>query len=265
MDLGLAERVVFVTGASGGIGRALARAFGAEGAQLVLHGHGQLAGLEEWTAAQPFADRALVVGADIADPAAVAAAFDAARARFGRVDVCLANAGVWPPDDVHVVDLGEERARRTVEVNLFGALWTARAFLRTLRATGPHPSGDGAALVFTGSTAAKFGERGHADYALAKAGLYGLARSLKNEIVALDPRGRVNIVEPGWTVTEMTRRTLADPELVARAVRTMPLKQLGRAEDVARAALWLASPVAARPLSGEVLTVAGGLDGRVRD
>lgn len=121
----------------------------------------------------------------------------------------------------------------------------------------------GAALVFTGSTAAKFGERGHADYATAKAALYGLMRSLKNEIVALDPFGRVNIVEPGWTITEMSRRAIDDPGVVAKVVRTMPLHQIARADDIARVAAWLASPLAARHVSGESVTVAGGMEGRV--
>jgi len=263
MDLGLEDRVVFITGASGGIGRALARVFGAEGARLVLHGHSRADTLAAWIDEQPFRARAIAVTADVTDSGAVEAAFETARAHFGRVDVCVANAGVWPVDDVHAVDLAETRARRTLEVNLLGALWTARGFLRCLRETGPRVDGDGAALLFTGSTAAKFGERGHSDYAMAKAGLYGLARSLKNEIVALDPYGRVNIVEPGWTVTEMTRDAVSDPEVVAKVVRTMPLHQLARAEDIARAAAWLASPIAARHISGETVTVAGGMEGRV--
>jgi 3-oxoacyl-[acyl-carrier protein] reductase len=268
MDLGLTGKVVFITGASGGIGRALTRVFAAEGASLVLHGHSNFEGLEEWLAAEvdnarlPVA-RVLAVRADVADPRSVERAFDAAVERFGRVDICLANAGIWPHDDVHLVDMDDERARRTLETNLFGALWTARAFLRVLRATGPRADGHGAALVFTGSTAAKFGERGHADYAMAKAGLYGLMRSLKNEIVALDPFGRVNIVEPGWTITEMSRRAIDDPSLVANVVRTMPLHQIARADDIARVAAWLASPLAARHVSGETVTVAGGMEGRV--
>ncbi|MEZ6016352.1 MAG: SDR family oxidoreductase [Planctomycetota bacterium] len=263
MDLGLADKVVFITGASGGIGRALARVFAAEGAALALHGHASFDALCAWLAEQPFAERALALQADVTDPGELERAFDATRARFGRVDVCVANAGIWPPDDVPLVALDDARARRTIEVNLLGALWTARAFLRALQATGPRADGHGAALLFTGSTAARFGERGHADYATAKAGLYGLAQSLKNELVALDPYGRVNIVEPGWTVTEMTRRAIDDPAVVAKVVRTMPLHQLARAEDIALAAAWLASPRAARHISGTALTVAGGMEGRV--
>ena len=114
----------------------------------------------------------------------------------------------------------------------------------------------------TGSTAGRFGERGHADYAAAKAGLLGLARSLKNEIVALDPYGRVNVVEPGWTVSDMTRANLHEPGVLEGVVRTMALRQLARPVDVARTVAFLLSP-AARHVSGEVVGVAGGMEGRV--
>lgn len=263
MDLQLADKVVFVTGASGGIGRALASAFAAEGARLVLQGHRNLQALEDWAAVQPWSERSLTVHADVTDPAALETAMDAARERFGRVDVCLANAGIWPPEDAPVWQLDADRARATIEVNLLGALWTARAFAKALAAYGPRPDGHGAALLFTGSTAGRFGERGHADYAASKAGLVGLMLSVKNELVVLDPYARVNVIEPGWTATDMTRREVRDPDLVGRVVRTMPVRQIARAADIARVAVVLASPYASRHVSGQVVTVAGGMEGRV--
>jgi 3-oxoacyl-[acyl-carrier protein] reductase len=263
MDSGLRDKVVVITGASGGIGRALAESFGAEGCRLVLSGHSQIDSLATWTEQQPFRDQALVVGADVADPAAVDALFAAAVERFGRVDVCLANAGMWAPEYTPLACMDPARLLRTVEVNLLGSAHTARSFLATLADTGPRDDGQGAALVFTGSTAGRFGEKGHADYALAKAGLTGLVMTLKNEIVAIDPYGRVNLIEPGWTVTHMVRPALAQPGTIQRVVATMPLRQLGRAADIARTALWLASPRLARHVSGQVITVAGGMEGRL--
>lgn len=262
MDLGLAGKVVWITGASGGIGRALAEVFAAEGAHLVLHGHGAFAALEQWVAAQPWRAQSLCVQADVRDPDALARCAARAQERFGRLDVCLANAGKWPSEPRALDELSPERLRDTLEVNLLGALFTARAFLGALRRTGPRPDGHGAALIFTGSTAGRFGERGHADYAVAKAALHGAVKTLKNEIVLLDPYGRVNAVEPGWTVTHMARPALAQPGHVERAVRTMPLRQLARARDVARTAAWLASPLAAAHVSGEIIAVAGGMEGR---
>src|SRR5687767_11789391 len=95
MDLGLADQVVLVTGASGGIGRALAQTFVDEGARVVLAGHARLAELREHVAEQGWGERALAVAADVRQPAALAAAFEQAVARFGRVDACIANAGAW--------------------------------------------------------------------------------------------------------------------------------------------------------------------------
>jgi len=263
MDSGLRDKVVVITGASGGIGRALAESFGAEGCRLVLAGHTQLDSLAAWTEQQPFRDEACLVGADVADPDAVDALFAAGVERFGRVDVCIANAGIWPRDDTPLGSMDPARLRRTVEVNLLGAAHTARSFLATLTDTGPRDDGHGAALVFTGSTAGRFGEKGHADYALAKAGLTGLVMTLKNEIVSIDPFGRVNLIEPGWTVTHMARPALEQPGTIRRVVATMSLRQLGRAKDIARTALWLASPRLARHVSGQVITVAGGMEGRL--
>ncbi len=263
MDLGLADKVVWITGASGVIGRALAEAFAAEGALLALHGSRRIDELARWIARQSWAERALLVPADVRVEAELQAATRRILERFGRIDVGLVNAGAWPPEERLLDAIPAERLRETIEVNLFGALHTARAFLGALRKSGPRPDGDGSVLVFTGSTAGRFGERGHADYAAAKSALVGLVQTLKNEIVRLDPYGRVNLVQPGWTIGHLPRPALADDEAVRRVTRTMALRQLARATDVARTVVWLSSPAASRHTSGEVVTVAGGMEGRL--
>lgn len=263
MESGLGGKVAFITGASGGIGRALAVAFAGEGCSLLLHGHRGIDELRAWAAGQPWADRAHCVAADLRDPVALQAAAAEGAERFGRLDLCVANAGKWPPADEPLQRMDPARFLDTLQVNLAGAAFTARAFLRTLEERGPREDGDGASITFIGSTAGRFGERFHADYSASKAGMYGLVRSLKNEVVALDPFARVNMVEPGWTVTRMARPALQDDDTVRRVVQTMPMQQLGRADDIARAVLWLSSPRLARHVSGEVLTVAGGMEGRV--
>jgi len=263
MDLGLADKVVWITGASGGIGRALAEVLAGEGAHLALQGNSSFEALEAWVAGQAWHARALTLRADVREAEASERCAARILERFGRIDGCLANAGKWPSEHRELDELAPERLRDTLEVNLFGALFTARAFLGALRRTGPRPDGHGAALVFTGSTAGRFGERGHLDYAVAKAGLLGAVSSLKNEIVNLDPYGRVNLVEPGWTVTHMARPALAQPGHVERSVRTMALRQLARAKDVARVCAWLLSPLAAAHVSGERVAVAGGMEGRL--
>lgn len=264
MDLQLTDKTVFITGASGGIGRALAEEFAHEGASLALTGHGKFAELQAWLAGQPWASRAVALKADTTQPGEMEAALAQAVARFGRVDVCVANAGKWPQEDRRLDEIDAGRLRQTIDVNLYGSIWTARAFMQALARCGPRPDGHGACLTFIGSTAGRFGERGHVDYALSKAALRGMVSTLKNEIVHIDPYARVNMVEPGWTVTHMAREALNQPGTIERVVRTMPLKQLARAKDIARAVVVLSSHVSARHVSGEVLTVAGGMEGRVQ-
>jgi 3-oxoacyl-[acyl-carrier protein] reductase len=262
MDSGLAGLSVWITGAAGGIGRELARAFAAEGAQLALSAHTRYDELRARAEREGWPPQTLVLRADTTSAADLEQACERTCERFGRLDLCIANAGAWPSEDKPLHELEPERLRRTIEVNLVGSCLTARAFLASLARHGPRPDGRGAALVLIGSTAARFGERDHADYAVAKAGLLGLLRSLKNEIARIDPRGRVNLIEPGWTATEVERPALADDALLRRVASTMALRQLGRARDVAHSALFLASPLLARHVSGEVLGVSGGMEGR---
>lgn len=266
MDFALADKTVLVTGASGGIGRALAQAFLGEGARVALHGNRQFDSMQEWLAGRPADERArsLCLRGDVTDPDDIDRMVDALGEAWGRLDICIANAGVWPTADVPLHAMDAARLRRTVDVNLMGSVWTARAFLRLLAATGPRDDGHGASLLFIGSTAARFGERHHADYAAAKAGLAGLMETLKNEIVDLDPFGRVNRIEPGWTVTHMVRPALDVPGTIQRVLATMPLRQLGRAADIAATALWLSSPALARHVTGQAIVVAGGMEGRLR-
>src|SRR6185503_256434 len=137
MDLELGGKVVFVTGAGGGIGRALAEAFAEEGAMLALHANKSAKSLEGWVREQKLGDRALCLSADTTKPAEIRAVMEVARARFGRVDVCVANAGVWTPEPKLLHQADEARIRATIETNLLGSLWTARAFMAALAASGP--------------------------------------------------------------------------------------------------------------------------------
>lgn len=253
MDTGLAGKGVLVTGASGGIGAACARAFAAEGARVVVHyrsGEDRARTLATELGGVP------VVQADLTVEADVERLFAEARSAVGAIDVCAAVAGVWPRDDVPVWRLSLERWNETLAQNLTSVFLTARGFLREVERTG-HGS-----LVLVGSTAGIFGEAGHADYAAAKSGvLGGLLLSLKNEVVRVAPRARVNGVAPGWTESPMTRG-LVDEEAVERVSRTMALRKVAQPEDVAAQVVVLASDVLSGHVTGQVVTVAGGMEGR---
>ena len=254
MDTGLDGRGVVVTGASGGIGAACARAFAAEGARVVVH---YPQGEERAHAVARELGGAAVVQADLTEEAEVDRLFAEARDALGSVDVCAAVAGVYPGEDVPVWELGLDRFSRTLALNLTATFLTARAFLREARTTGAG------ALVLVGSTAGRFGEAGHADYAAAKSAIQGgLLLSLKNEAARLGPRVRVNAVAPGWTTSPMTRGMLADED-VRRITRTMPLRKVAVPEDVAAQVVVLASERLSGHVTGEVVTIAGGMEGRV--
>jgi 3-oxoacyl-[acyl-carrier protein] reductase len=204
--------------------------------------------------------RCVALGADLAVEIEVERLFAETEARLGSPAVLVANAGYWPPDDVPLWEMTLEQWNATLAADLTSVFLCTRAFFRSVRKHGPADP----AVVLIGSTAGIFGEAGHADYAAAKAGLtYGLARSLKNEICQLAPHGRVNVVCPGWVFTPMTQNVAADAERVRRVLQTIPLRKVGRPHDVAQAVVYLASSRLAGHVTGQILTVAGGMEGRV--
>jgi 3-oxoacyl-[acyl-carrier protein] reductase len=254
VDSGLQGKRVLVTGASGGIGAACARAFAAEGARVLVHYH---RGYERAAALADELGGARLAQADLTDERDAERLFEATRSALGGVDVCVAVAGVWPSEDVAVWELPLARWEQTLRANLTATFLTARSFLREVERQG-HGN-----LVLVGSTAGLFGEAGHADYAAAKAAiLQGFLLSLKNEIVRIAPGGRVNAVAPGWTESPMTRG-FVDDEHVARISRTMALRKVARPEDVARQVVVLASDELSGHVTGQVVTIAGGMEGRV--
>jgi 3-oxoacyl-[acyl-carrier protein] reductase len=253
VDTGLAGKGVLVTGGAGGIGSACVRAFAAEGARIAIHYRASRERAEELARE---IGTAAVLQADLTEEAQVERLFAEARDELGQIDVCAAVAGMWPRDDEPVWRLPLARWEEVLRANLTATFLTARAFLQEVRRTG-HGS-----LVLVGSTAGRFGEAGHADYASAKAAIQvGLLLSLKNEIVRIAPGGRVNAVAPGWTYSPMTRGEL-DEQVVERLTRTMALRKVALAEDVARAVVVLASDELSGHVTGEVVTVAGGMEGR---
>ena len=262
METGLRNRVVLITGASGGIGAGIAKTFAAEGAKLALHyraGRGRISSLK-----REMRDvETLAIGADLSKETEVRRMFSGVLKRFGRIDTLVANAGAWETRDVPAHQISASQWRRTMDGVLNTTFFTVREFLRVV---GRQKTGN---LILIGSTAAIFGEAGHADYAAAKAAItYGLTRSLKNEIARLAPHtkeycgGRVNCVCPGWTVVPRLASKLANADTIRKVTSTMALPQLARPEDVANAVVFLSSDLLARHISGQILSIAGGMEGR---
>jgi 3-oxoacyl-[acyl-carrier protein] reductase len=256
VELDLAGKAVVVTGASGAIGGAIARAFAGEGARVVVH---YLTGKDR-------ADRLvaelgsghLALGADLTDEGQVATLFAEAARRMGPLDVLVANAGGWAGEYRDVCEMDAARWRATLEQDLTSVFLCCRAFLKIVRQQG-HGS-----IVIIGSHAGVFGEAGDSDYAAAKAALnYGLCTSLKTEIARLARTGRVNVVAPGWTVTPAVTHFVTNPSAVQSTLQLVATRRLSLPEDVAMSVLFLASDRAARQITGQVLVVNGGQDGRM--
>ncbi len=235
------DRVVVVTGASRGIGRAIAEAFAKEGAKVACVA-------TTLPNAQATADAVggRAYACDVSDAAQVSDTFDRIAEEMGTVAVLVNNAGITR--DTLLVRMKDEDWDRVLDVNLKGAFLCTRAVSKGMM------KARAGRIVNVSSIIGDTGNAGQANYAASKAGLLGLTKSVAKELGA---RGvTCNAVAPGFIETEMTHGLPA--EFKAHVEKTAPAGRLGRAEDVAAAVLFLASDAAAY-ITGQTLTVDGGL------
>lgn len=257
MNTDLENSTILITGASGGIGGATAREFAKEDASLVLHGHSRMEKLDKLS--EDLRTNSITVQADLTDPDETKSMFRRVKNEFGTPEGIVANAGVWPEAETPIKDMTLERWNETVTTDQTSVFLCSREYFQALE----DSNLDRGSLVIVGSTAAVFGEENHADYAAAKAAItYGLTRSLKNEMVRVAPKGRVNAVCPGWTRTEMAEPDINDPKKLSKTYRTRSLKSVAEPEEVARSIVFLSSHRLASHVTGEILTVSGGMEGR---
>jgi 3-oxoacyl-[acyl-carrier protein] reductase len=237
---------VLVTGASRGIGAAVARAFAAAGDRVAVH-YGTRRDAAEQVAVSLPGDGHLVVGADLADPEAVRAVVDHAAARLGGIDVLVNNAAVIAPHPIGETSYEEwQRAwSETIAVNLVGAANVTWCAVRHM--------GRGGRIVNVSSRGAFRGEPGQPAYGASKAGLIALGQSLAR---SLGPSGiSVTSVAPGFVETDMAAAELAGEGGERRRAES-PLGRVATPEEIAAAVLYLASPEA-ELASGTVLDVNG--------
>lgn len=251
---------VFVTGAAGGIGSAIVTEFLAQGCKVTAHDL-----RPNSLAANP--DLYTIQG-DISDEASIEKCITSARECFGPINILAANAGITDESNEYPIwQMPTELWDKTYAVNVRGTFLTIKHFLKSAEISQKELGVElpNLAVVVTGSECGKFGQAGHGEYASGKAGLqYGLIRGIKNEIVRLNSAARVNAVAPGWVDTPLIEGRLDDPkEMYREAQATAPLRKTAKSTDVARAIAFLASHSAAGHISGECISVDGGMEGRV--
>jgi 3-oxoacyl-[acyl-carrier protein] reductase len=241
-------KVALVTGASRGIGRAVALELARGGAAVALNYAGNEAAATEALrlVEAAGAPRAKLYRFDVADPAACNQAVEAVVAELGGLHVLVNNAGIAV--DQLLMRLKDEDWQRQLAVNLTGAFNMTRAVTR------PMMKAKGGAIVNLSSVVGEMGNAGQAAYAATKAGLLGLTKSVARELASRNVR--CNAVTPGFIDTDMTA---ALPEAAKTKMKeSIPLARLGTAEDIARAVCFLASEQASY-VTGEVLKVNGGM------
>lgn len=241
-------KVVLITGAASGIGRATALAFAEQGARLVIGdvGEGARDTVEQIKA---MGSEAIFVHADVSNSASVQALVNAAVETYGRIDAAFNNAGILPPT-ADFADMKEEDFDRIISVDLKGVFLCIKYEIQAMLKTG------GGAIVNTASVAGVIADPGMAPYAAAKHGVVGLTKA-----AALDyaRRGiRVNAIAPGLIRTPMTERWLADPQITQALMANSPMGRAAEPEEMAGVVLFLCSP-AASFVNGAVWLADGGM------
>jgi glucose 1-dehydrogenase len=246
-----------VTGASSGIGAAIARALGEAGASVIVNYHSDEAGAQATVAAIAAAGgKAGPVQADVSRPEDCARLFDAADAQFGGVDIAILNAGIQA--DAAFTEMTLEQWQRVIGVNLTGQFLCAQHAVRRFRKQGIDPARSQALgkIVFTSSVHQRIAWAGHVNYAASKGGLKLLMESMAQE---LSPEKiRVNAIAPGAIETDINRPAWTTEAARTELLKLIPYGRVGVPEDVGRVAAWLASDEADYVV-GTTIFVDGGM------
>jgi 3-oxoacyl-[acyl-carrier protein] reductase len=243
----LIGKVALITGGSRGIGAATARYFAAAGADVAITYH------KNARSAETIVDEiissggtGIAVKADLSDPAAADDVVRTVLRDFGRIDILVTSAGIWTPGQIGAMPA--RVWRETIDLNLTGTYAICNSVVPVMKKQ------HGGKIITIASTAGQRGEAGYSHYAASKGGVIAFTKSLAAE---LGPSGiNVNCVAPGWVLTDMSRKTLANKRYMQELVKTLPLGYVPGPDEIAGPVLFLASDLASN-ITGEILNVNG--------
>jgi 3-oxoacyl-[acyl-carrier protein] reductase len=253
MELSLQGRVALVTGGSRGIGAATVRMFVAAGARVFFNYRTSVSEAERLVAELGAANCA-AAACDLSGVETARQLVAAAVERFGRLDVLVANHGVWPPDDAPIDRLSDAQWTSTIGINLDSVFALVKHAVAQMKKQ-PRSGAAAGHLVLVSSTAGQRGEAFHCDYAATKGALISMVKGLSTELA---PEGiYVNCVAPGWVETEMAAPALDDPKTRAAVLSKIPLGRAAKPDEIAAPILFLCTAHAGF-VTGEVFNVNGG-------
>ncbi|SPF44655.1 Short-chain dehydrogenase/reductase SDR [Candidatus Sulfotelmatobacter kueseliae] len=253
IPLSLSGKVALISGGSRGIGAACVRMFAAAGAQVVFSYRSARAQAEA-LAKECGADRCVPVACDLNNPEAGRELVAETVRHFGRLDILIANHGVWPAEDVPIDRMPDAQWRSTLSINLDGVFGLAKHGIAQMKAQ-PRKGAVAGHIVLISSTSGQRGEAFHCDYSASKGALISMTKSLATELASAAIY--VNCVAPGWVDTDMSAAALADAKTGDTIRRTIPLGRVGTPEEIAAPVLFLCTDYAGF-ITGEVFNVNGG-------
>jgi len=249
LTLSLTNKVALVSGGSRGIGAATVEMLAKAGAKVAFNYH-QAADRAAQVVAACGGDNAAAFQQELSTPEHARALVEATIKRFGRLDIMVANHGIWPPNDAPIDRMSDEQWMNTLGVNLNSVFGLVKHSVAQMK-----KQGEGGAIVLISSTAGQRGEALHCDYAATKGAIISMTKGLSTELAR--EKIRVNCVAPGWVATDMAAPALDDPKIAPRVFATIPLGRVGTPAELAACIVFLCSEGAGF-VTGEVFNVNGG-------
>jgi 3-oxoacyl-[acyl-carrier protein] reductase len=249
LELSLAGKVALVSGGSRGIGAATVKLLAQAGAKVAFN-YEKAAVRADKVVEEAGRANAAAFQHELSTPEHARALVRATVERFGKLDILVANHGIWPPEDAPIDRMADEQWLRTIGINLNSVFGLVKHSVAQMK-----QQGKGGAIVLISSTAGQRGEAFHCDYAATKGAVISMTKGLATELAR--EKIRVNCVAPGWVATDMAAPALEDPKVAPQVFATIPLGRVGTPEELAACIVFLCTEQAGF-VTGEVFNVNGG-------